>query len=136
MTKLFSILWCRKERQKESVDPLKVKLSKLLSLLFTLFFLSDISFIGVNSQGVTEIVSLEPKDDKCRLKTQSPKLGADFMLSDLDGRVHLYDGFQGIYQLSKSGEWEFVTNITKKLSKQGKIFQSNTHKYRLYQLFS
>ena len=74
----------------------------------------------MNSKGLTEIVSLEPKDDKCRLEKRSPKLGADFMVSDLDGRVHLYDGFQGIYQLSNDGEWEFVTNITKKLSKQGK----------------
>ena len=86
---------------------------------------SDISFIGVNSKGLTEIVSLEPLEDKCRFANKSPNLGPDFMLSDLDGQVHLYDGFDGIYKLSKKGQWVFVTNITSKstqrLSKHGAL---------------
>ena len=86
---------------------------------------SDISFIGVNSNGLTEIVSLEPLEDKCRFANKSPNLGPDFMLSDLDGQVHLYDGFDGIYKLSKKGQWVFVTNITSKstqrLSKHGAL---------------
>ena len=100
---------------------LKIETLQRTNLLLYVFL--DISFIGVNAEGLTEIVSLEPLEDKCRFANKSPNLGPDFMLSDLDGQVHLYDGFNGIYKLSEKGLWIFVTNITSpnSLSKQAAL---------------
>ena len=85
-------------------------------------FFAAISFLGINHIGKIEIVSLEPKDQKCELPKFKYKITKNFMISNLDEEIHLYDGNFRIYKLSKVNfTWTQVAKLGKKLEKQGKI---------------
>ena len=80
---------------------------------------ADISFVGINSQGKIEIVSLEPKDEKCTIPN-FPVKSRNVLIRDLDESVHLYDGHLGIHRFEhNSGSWKHVTNLKKRLSRHG-----------------
>ena len=84
-------------------------------------FYADISFVGINSKGKIEIVSLEPKEEYCTLPN-FPVKSKNVFMKDLDESNYLYDGNLGIYTLeNKEGQpfWRHVTDLQKKLPRQG-----------------
>ena len=67
-----------------------------------------------------ELVSLEPKDEKCSLPSFEHKLGPDFLISNLDEEIHLYDGLFAIYKLSKTNfKWQQTAKLKTKLEMHG-----------------
>ena len=57
-------------------------------------FYADISFVGINSKGKIEIVSLEPKVEKCTLPN-FPVKSENVLIRDLDESIYMYDGYRG-----------------------------------------
>ena len=83
-------------------------------------FFPVISFLGINKHGKVELVSLEPKDEKCSLPSFEHKLGPDFLISNLDEEIHLYDGLFAIYKLSKTNfKWQQTAKLKTKLEMHG-----------------
>ena len=99
-----------------------------------LHLILGISFVGVNSKGKTEIVSLEPIEEKCTIPNFEAK-SKNLLIQDLDESIYVYDGNLGIYNMkSKNGswgkngsptiDWDPVTALEKPFSKHGKCITS------------
>ena len=58
-------------------------------------FYAGISFVGINSKGKIEIVSLAPKVEKCTLPN-FPVKSKNVLIRDLDESIYMYDGYRGI----------------------------------------
>ena len=57
-------------------------------------FYAGISFVGINSKGKIEIVSLAPKVEKCTLPN-FPVKSKNVLIRDLDESIYMYDGYRG-----------------------------------------
>ena len=77
--------------------------------------------MGINKEGKIEIVSLEPKEERCILPQKFPVKSSGFQLKDLDGSLHLYDGNLGMHLLHKNGTWDHVTDLPRKIEKEGNL---------------
>ena len=88
-----------------------------------------ISFMGINENGKIEVVSLSPEEEKCELTSpfgldKNHTLGSDYIIGNLDGEIHVYDGNFGIHKLSKDGhKWSLVANLNQTLKHFGMYFK-------------
>ena len=81
--------------------------------------------MGMSPHGKIEVVSLSPEEEKCELPSpfgsdKNLTLGSDYIIGNLDGEIHLYDGNFGIHKLSKDGhKWRLVANLNNTLKHFG-----------------
>ena len=87
--------------------------------------------MGMSPHGKIEVVSLSPEEEKCELPSpfgfdKNQTLGSDYIIGNLDGEIHLYDGNFGMHKLSKDGhKWSLVANLNKTLKHFGMYFPIN-----------